>query len=366
MRGLFVEPFYGGSHRTFLDGLTANVGHEIVPLTLPEGEWRRRMRRGAQELAPAARDLPGNFDYIVATDMLDLPVFLALTRPRFADTPVMLYMHENQFTYPRIRGTKLNSWFGQINYLSACAADVVAFNSEYHRTEFLGALETISHTPNNWLIPEAIGAIRAKSMVLPIGIDLRSLDAHRLDRQPSTVNRPLILWNHRWEFDKAPETFARVVRRLVDAGLDFDLAIAGEPGDNPSAALYQLGAVLGGRMVQFGHVASREAYARLLWRADIVVSTSRHEFFGVSTVEALYSECFPVVPARHNYPALIPGDLHDRCLWTDEDHCFALLLAAIDGAVGEGPGLREHVAAYDWSCVGPAWGEALRSLAGRD
>src|SRR6185312_1232756 len=50
-RGLFIEPFYGGSHRAFLDGLIEHSRHEIVPLTLPEGEWRRRMRRGAQELA---------------------------------------------------------------------------------------------------------------------------------------------------------------------------------------------------------------------------------------------------------------------------------------------------------------------------
>ncbi len=98
MRGLFVEPFYGGSHRTFLDGLIAHAGHEIVPLTLPEGEWRRRMRRGAQELAAMAGEVPGDFDYLVATDMLDLPAFLALTRPRFSATPILLYMHENQFT----------------------------------------------------------------------------------------------------------------------------------------------------------------------------------------------------------------------------------------------------------------------------
>lgn len=365
MRGLFVEPFYGGSHRTFLDGLIACAGHEIVPITLPEGEWRRRMRRGAQELAMAAREVPGDFDYLVASDMLDLPAFLALTRPRFQDRPVMLYMHENQFTYPRIRGTKLNSWFGQINYLSACAADVVAFNSEYHRTEFLAALDAISRTPNNWLIPEAIGAIRAKSIVLPIGVDLRSLDLQHGNRQSEIENRKLVLWNHRWEFDKAPETFARVIRRLCDAGIEFDLAIAGDPGDNPSPDLHELRRTLGERVVQFGHVPTREAYARLLWRADIVVSTSRHEFFGVSTVEALYCGCFPVVPARHNYPALIPGAFHDRCLWENEEHCFALIEAAIAAPTAETGELRDHVAGYDWSRVGVTWRDALRRLAER-
>ena len=168
MRVLFIEPFYGGSHASFADGLKARSTLEIVLLTLPEGEWRRRMRRGAQELARASRHLDGPFDLVVATDMLDLPTFLALTRPRFERVPVLYYLHENQFTYPRIRGTKLNSWFGQINYLSALAADSVAFNSEYHRKDFLAALRELTTQPNNWLLDDAIEEIEAKSAVLPM------------------------------------------------------------------------------------------------------------------------------------------------------------------------------------------------------
>ena len=150
-KGLFVEPFYGGSHRAFLDGLARHSTHEIELLTLPEGEWRRRMRRGAQELAPLARDLPGDFDFLIVSDMLDLPAFLALTRPRFVRTPILAYFHENQMTYPRLKGTKFNSWFGQINYLSALADDAVAFNSDFQRHNFLNALGPLLAQPNNWL-----------------------------------------------------------------------------------------------------------------------------------------------------------------------------------------------------------------------
>lgn len=364
MRGLFVEPFYGGSHRTFLDGLIAHAGHEIVPLTLPEGEWRRRMRRGAQELATLSRDIPGDFDYLIATDMLDLPAFLALTRPHFSSMPTLLYMHENQFTYPRIRGTKLNSWFGQINYLSACAADVVAFNSAYHRDEFIAALRTLSLQPNNWLIPEAIDTIASKSTVLPIGIDLASLDEHRPNGKLEIGNGKLVLWNHRWEFDKAPETFARVIRKVADLGVNFTLAIAGEPGDNPSPALTDLRDSLGDRVTHFGHVPTRAGYARLLWDADLVVSTSRHEFFGVSTVEALYCGCFPILPAQHNYPALVPESLHPHTLWRDESHFVELLTRALTEPAPGPHLLREHVARYDWAYAGPLWRAALARLRG--
>ena len=359
-RVLFVEPFYGGSHRAFADGLKQHSRHEIELLTLPDGEWRRRMRRGAQELAEPARQLAGAFDLLVASDMLDLPAFLALTRPKFGHVPVLLYMHENQFTYPRLRGTKLNSWFGQINYLSACAAEVVAFNSEFHRRDFLGALRTLSTQPNNWLLADAIGAIEAKSVVLPVGVELEWLDGHRTERRPG--KRPLVLWNHRWEFDKAPETFARVVKRLVAEGTDFGLVLAGEPGPNPSPALVSLAEDLPSVVEHCGYVESREAYARLLWESDIVVSTSRHEFFGVGMVEAMYCECLPLVPARYNYPALVPPELHERCLFETEEEMGAKLREIVTGAAVAPASVRESAARFNWAEVGRQWDEAIAAI----
>ena len=358
-RVLFIEPFYGGSHRAFANGLKAHSVHDIELLTLPEGEWRRRMRRGAQELAPLALDLAGPVDLILATDMLDLPAFLALTRRPFGDVPVLLYMHENQFTYPRLRGTKLNSWFGQINYLSALAADAVAFNSEFHRDDFLGALRTLGGQPNNWLVAGAIDDIAAKSSVLPVGLDLAWLDAARRPASAEPTEAPLILWNHRWEFDKAPELFARALLRLRDEGADFRVAIAGDPALNPSQALLSLPAQLGDRVVQFGRVEERSVYGRLLWESDIAVSTTRHEFFGIGMVEAMYCGCVPLAPARYNYPALIPSTHHEVCLWDDEHAFERLLRAALAGPLPEGTAFRAAAARFAWESVGPLWDEAM-------
>ena len=39
---------------------------------------------------------------------------------------------------------------------------------------------------------------------------------------------PLILWNHRWEYDKNPEEFLQALLRLDEQGLDFRLAILGK------------------------------------------------------------------------------------------------------------------------------------------
>jgi glycosyltransferase involved in cell wall biosynthesis len=331
-------------------------------LTLPDGEWRRRMRRGAQDLAPAALEMSGEFEFIVATDLLDLPLFLALTRRRFGNTPVMLYMHENQFTYPRIRGTKFNSWFGQINYTSALAADVVAFNSDFHRRDFFGALRTLAAQPNNWLSDEGIEAIAAKSRVLPVGVDLAWMDKHRQERPEGRP--PRVLWNHRWEFDKAPEMFVRAVRTLIDEGLNFEVAVAGEPGFNPSDSMLQLPEIAGERLVQYGRVESAAKYAELLWSSDIVVSTTRHEFFGVAMVEALYCGCFPVLPRQFTYPDLVPPTLHAECLFDDEEGFVDRLRVAIERPLPETADLRAAAERFAWPAVIREWDDALEQLSG--
>ena len=334
--------------------------HEIALLTLPAGEWRRRMRLGAQELARNSRTVTGEFDLVVVADMLDLPTFLALTRPRFGRTPVLAYFHENQFTYPRLRGTKFNSWFGEINYLSALVADHVAFNSEFHRHDFLAALRTLAEQPNNWLDPGAIAAIEAKSSVLPVGVELTWLDGQRPAERPEAA--PLILWSARWEFDKAPDVFARAVTALAQEGLAFRVAVAGEPGPNPHPALVELPLTLGKRLVHFGFVESAAEYARLLWESDIVVSTARHEFFGVAMVEALYGGCAPCAPNRFNYPDLVPAEMHDLCLWESEDDLVAKLRALITGPRPAGALLRASAERFSWSRIIGGWDKAIASM----
>lgn len=360
-RGLFVEPFYGGSHKAFLDGLVRHSRHEIQTLTLAEGEWRRRMRRGAQELAEVCETLPGDFDFLVATDMLDLPVFLSLTRPRFERVPVAVYFHENQMTYPRIKGTKFNSWFGAINYQSALSADAVRFNSGFHRDDFLGALRALGELPNNWLTPKGIAAVERKSGVLPVGVELDWISALETDRQPDLPRT--VLWNHRWEFDKAPDLFSRTLDRLAERGVPFRLIIAGEPGDNPSDAITSLPEKFPQQVVHFGFAESQAAYGKLLCASDIVISTTRHEFFGIGTVEALAAGCVPMVPNRFNYPALVPESLHRQLLWESEADLLMKLEALLTGPLPQTTTLQQATRPYAWDAVAPEWDAFLGRLA---
>ncbi len=358
-RVLLVDPFLEGSHRAWAEGLAAYSRHEILPLGLESGSWRERMRRGSQLLAERVRANSPSPDVIIATDMLDLPLFLALTRPRFLDTPIVAYFHENQFTYPRIRRERLNSWFGQINYASALTADVVAFNSEFHRRDFLRALRTFESVPNNWYRPGSADEIEAKAIVLPPGIDLRSLQLG----EPVPRDRRQVLWNARWEFDKGPTLLARLLTRLAEAGLQFSVAIAGAPGPNPDRALFALRETLADRIVHFGFAPDRAAYARLLWSSGIVLSTARHEFFGLGFTEAMACGCVPLAPAAQNYPHLIPPEWHDRCLYESEEDAAAKLAALLEDPPPREP-FQAAAASYDWERLIPRWDALIDDLLG--
>ncbi len=111
------------------------------------------MQGGAIELAAQAARLleTGNMpDAILATDMLNLPAWLALLRGKLpAQTPIVLYMHENQLTYPWRPGESRDLTYAMINWLSQLAADAVIFNSRYHYDAWFGELPNLlKHYPD--------------------------------------------------------------------------------------------------------------------------------------------------------------------------------------------------------------------------
>ena len=68
------------------------------------------------------------------------------------------------------------------------------------------------------------------------------------------------------------------------------------------------------RVEQWGRLQDRNDYLTLLARADVVVSTARHEFYGVAVLEAAWLGCFPLLPASLVYPELYPSE----CLYRTE------------------------------------------------
>ncbi len=353
MNVLMLEPFLGGSHKAFLEGIRRHSRHHILPVTLPGRHWRWRMHGGALSLALRTGATAEQVDLVFASSMTNLSAFLALTRPRFSTVPAVMYMHENQITQPVPKGEEPDNTYGYLNYLNALVADRLIFSSQFHHDSFLSALPDFLDRFPDQQHPETFERIRKASSVLHPGIDLSVFD-----QQPDTrrENRnKVIVWNQRWTFDKNPAMFFRVMNRLDDAGYHFDLILAGDNRHDKPEEFEKAWKRYGNRIIHYGYVDDVQAYSRLLHKADIVVSTADHEFFCVSIMEAIYCGCHPVLPNRLTYPELIPPNLrqpllHAPVFYEDEDSLFGLMRRLLDDEVRPLPGttLKSINRHLDW------------------
>ncbi|MDE2949538.1 MAG: DUF3524 domain-containing protein [Chloroflexota bacterium] len=360
MRIALLESYYGGSHKAWADGYKRFSAQDIDLVTLPAQFWKWRMQGAAISFA---RLLDSKPDLILASGMIDLSIFRALTYRHLGDVPTALYFHENQLSYPQNRRQGHGWRYGFINYASALTADRIYFNSPFHLRDFMEQLPRMLKHFADYNELDSIESIRAKSQVLPLGIDLRRFDQFQV--QPRRDSPPLIVWNHRWEEDKDPAAFVRSALQLADEGLDFRVAITGESFGDMPAAFQRLQTGLPDRIEQLGYLGSFADYAELLWRADYVVSTAWQEFFGVAICEAIYCNCIPILPDRLNYPDLLTEELRGKCLYT-RDRLSAQLRCHLRGdlPVDLNP-LRAKIAEFDWRVMAPQYDAELLALANR-
>jgi glycosyltransferase involved in cell wall biosynthesis len=199
--------------------------------------------------------------------------------------------------------------------------------------------------------------------VLEVGVEL-----DWIPDSPPTREGPLrLLWNHRWEHDKDPVSFLAAVDDLAEAGLDFEVVVAGEnfrqyPAEFETAALRHPE-----RIVHMGHLPVGD-YRRHLLEADVVVSTALHEFFGVAVVEAVAAGCLPVLPDRLSYPTLIPPDWHATCLYPPAGLVDRLGWAITHpGEVRKaGAEIAGAMHRFGWEQMAPRYRRALSALATRE
>lgn len=377
MKVLALEPWYGGSHKTFLDGLIENSRHDFSKITMTARFWKWRMHGGAVTLARKTEEfarkgeLP---DVIFASDMVNLAAFLALTRGSLPDVPVVLYMHENQLTYPLPEGKERDYTYAYINYLACLSADHIVFNSRFHYDEFMEALPRMLRRFPDYTHLNTVNKIRDRCSVIHLGMNLQGHDRYAsafsqhgwgLGMKP-----PIVLWNQRWEYDKNPEAFFRLMNRLDDIGHNFRLILAGEHFEEQPHEFEKAFERYAERILHYGYAEDFAEYSRLLHRADIVVSTSVHEFFGISIQEAIYCGCHPLLPNKLSYPELIPESLHRPLLhapilYDGEDDLFKSLANILKGEDRPLPlsTLKEISAHLEWSEHVTNYDDVLESVA---
>lgn len=354
MNILAVEPYYNGSHRAFLKGLMQHSRHNIIPVKMDYRRWKWRMHGDSVKLAEMSAGIDDEIDLLLVSSMANLPAFLALTNPRFAYTPKVMMMHENQLTQPMPEGEERDITYCYINYLSMLSADKLIFSTKFHLTDLLDALPAFLENFPDDKHYNTVDQIREKSLVMYPGLDLKALDRQSDTRKKN--QRPVIVWNQRWQFDRNPAMFFKVLNRLNDIDLKFDLILAGDTKHRKPEEFERAWRRFGDYITHFGYVEDVERYSQLLHSGDIVVSTATYEFFCVAIMEAIYCGCHPLVPNRLHYPELIPESLHNPLLhapvlYDTEDDLFQNLKNLLTGETQPLPksslqNINKHL---DWS-----------------
>ncbi|MGD9215579.1 MAG: DUF3524 domain-containing protein [Desulfobacteraceae bacterium] len=345
LKFLFIEPFYGGSHRDFADGLKAHSRHHIHLVTLPDRFWKWRMR-GAAIYWSNRIDDPGQYDGLIVSSLLNLADLKALWGSQCP--PALVYFHENQLTYPSSPQNRPDHQPGFTNIITALTAERIVFNSHTHRRAFLAALPDFVRSMPDFRPKWVTSAIEEKSTVAYPGCHFST--RLELEQRP-TAQPPLIIWNHRWEHDKNPEAFFRALETMIQKGIEFRVALMGEAYARMPSAFEKAPHKLGRHLVQYGHLPQRRDYFQWLDRGHVIISTALQENFGIAVVEAIRHGCLCLLPDRLSYPEILPQKFHKDALYSDQEDLEGKLARLLTGHETHEARRRElagAMGAYAW------------------
>jgi len=313
MNVLYIETFYGGSHRYFADRWIEESRHSHELHTLPPRFWKWRQAGSALYLAETIpRAGNAEYDVMVISGMIDL-AHLKTLRPDLP--PALLYIHENQFSYPLQKGEQRDYRYGLTDLVNMLSAEKVVFNSAFNRDSFLQECRELFRKLPDALPRGALDTVMEKSVIIYPGIDTPDIDlSHAVN---TNEEPPLIIWNHRHEHDKNPQTAFGILERLKNRGFLFRLALLGERFSKTPEAFSRARSVLKENIVIDDYPTAQE-YRSWLKRGDIVISSAVQENFGLSVIEAAAAGCWPLLPRRLAYPEVMPGWVSRACFWNDE------------------------------------------------
>jgi len=279
-----LSAYRSSSHASWANWLI-NTFDEIswYKLELPGRHFRWRIRGNPLSWLnklPASKP-----DLILATSMVDLSTLKGLN-PQLANVPCIYYFHENQFAYPTSKQQHQSVDPQMVQLYGALAADKICFNSIYNQETFLKGVDRLLKMLPDEVPDNITDRLKTKTELLPVPISKINAAKNK--------NPQLILWNHRWEYDKAPELFVEALLKLDAVNVNFQLALLGERPANKMTALLQIEKKFADNIL-INAMVSKTDYQKYLSLSSIVVSTAIHEFQGLAVLEAVSAGAIPVV-----------------------------------------------------------------------
>ena len=353
---LVLEPWYQGSHRSWVEGWRSHSKHDIDVVAGNDSGWRRSLVTAPTLFAQAINEAAQPIDALVASTPIDLATVLGLLGRSTQRPPALLYMHESQIGYPP--GPKGGRPYRAIvNDLNAImSADMIAVATNYHADLLRERMPLFADE-----LVEGSGRKVRRALnnlhVLPIGIELSGL-------HPAPVSGPTrVLWNHRWSHDKNPGEFAHAMTLLAADNYEFELYLLGEIERAGEKAHQRLTSQLADRVLLSGS-QSTGAYRQALRKSDVVVSTANHEFFGVAVAEAIAAGARPLLPHRLAYPEIVPQSLSSEFLYRGSflEALRHILSKSRDELHNRRYETRNHISNFSWEKVAPKYDLLLDNL----
>jgi len=353
---LIVDSFFTGSHQYWGKELKKRLPFEGELLTLSGKFWKWRMEAGAIELAEKFKKLNKKPSCIIATDMVNIPLFYAYAGITIDRIPCIMYFHENQFSYPLSKkDTDIkegrDNHYGFINLSSALFTKNLVFNSLFNQKSFFdGCLKLFKKLPNHKLKNDFD---RLKSRIIYPGIESNPI-------VKESKNKPkmhTILWNHRWEHDKNPDLFLKGITALQKKKIPFKLIITGK-GTEKNEVKRSINAQFHNELIHCGYCENKNEYLSLLQQATLLPVTSKHDFFGISVAEAMDAGCFAILPNHQAYPEHLENNFKSGVLYDYPEGFYEALIQSVGNDVVS----ATSTSSFYWEAIIAEWTELLQTI----